>query len=149
MVWFLLNCLIKLFALIDIVQFIAHWCCLVFDYFAAVWFLWLFCRCLFFLLSLVNNSLTVLVCFSYLSLFICSLTWAFFLSLCRYSLLVVQFVLVCTKLLMTFPVSASLESVNIPRARAVEALKLFKHFDEFLDGQTSMAPVFKDKTRLY
>jgi len=39
------------------------------------------------------------------------------------------------------------ESVNIPRARAVEALKLFKHFDEFLDGQTSMAPVFKDKTR--
>jgi hypothetical protein len=45
------------------------------------------------------------------------------------------------------PDPSSTESVNIPRARAVEALKLFKHFDEFLDGQTSMAPVFKDKTR--
>jgi len=42
-----------------------------------------------------------------------------------------------------------LESVNTPRARAVEALKLIKHFDEFLEGETSVAPVFMDKSRLY
>jgi len=42
-----------------------------------------------------------------------------------------------------------LESVNTPRARAVEALKLMKHFDEFLDGETSVSPVFMDKSRLY
>jgi len=42
-----------------------------------------------------------------------------------------------------------LESVNTPRARAVEALRLIKHFDEFLDGETSLSPVFMDKTRLY
>ena len=41
-----------------------------------------------------------------------------------------------------------LESVNTPRARAVEALKLIKHFDEFLEGETSVAPVFMDKSRL-
>ena len=42
-----------------------------------------------------------------------------------------------------------LESVNTPRARAEEALKLMKHFDDFLDGETSVSPVFMDKTRLY
>jgi len=42
-----------------------------------------------------------------------------------------------------------LESVNTPRARAVEALRLIKHFDEFLDGETSVSPVFMDKSRLY
>jgi len=42
-----------------------------------------------------------------------------------------------------------LESVNTPRARAEEALKLMKHFDEFLDGETSVSPVFMDKSRLY
>jgi len=42
-----------------------------------------------------------------------------------------------------------LESVNTPRARAVEALKLMKHFDDFLDGDTSVSPVFMDKARLY
>jgi len=42
-----------------------------------------------------------------------------------------------------------LESVNTPRARAVEALRLMKHFDEFLDGETSVSPVFLDKGRLY
>jgi hypothetical protein len=42
-----------------------------------------------------------------------------------------------------------LESVNTPRARAVEALKLMKHFDDFLDGETSVSPVFMDKARLH
>jgi len=42
-----------------------------------------------------------------------------------------------------------LESVNTPRARAVEALKLMKHFDDFLDGETSVSPVFMEKSRLY
>jgi len=42
-----------------------------------------------------------------------------------------------------------LESVNTPRARAEEALKLMKHFDDFLDGDTSVSPVFTDKARLY
>ena len=42
-----------------------------------------------------------------------------------------------------------LESVNTPRARAEEALKLMKHFDDFLDGETSVSPVFMDKARLY
>lgn len=42
-----------------------------------------------------------------------------------------------------------LESVNTPRARAVEALKLMKHFDDFLDGETSVSPVFMDKSRLH
>ena len=42
-----------------------------------------------------------------------------------------------------------LESVNTPRARAEEALKLMKHFDDFLDGDTSVSPVFTEKTRLY
>jgi len=37
--------------------------------------------------------------------------------------------------------------VNTPRARAVEALRLIKHFDEFLDGETSVSPVFMDKSR--
>jgi len=31
------------------------------------------------------------------------------------------------------------------RSRDVEALKLMKHFDEFLRGETSMSPVFSDK----
>lgn len=39
-----------------------------------------------------------------------------------------------------------LESVNTPRARDVEALRLMKHFDEFLGGETSpLSPVFTDK----
>ena len=38
-----------------------------------------------------------------------------------------------------------LESVNTPRARDVEALKLMKHFDEFLGGETNLSPVFNDK----
>ena len=42
-----------------------------------------------------------------------------------------------------------LESVNIPRARAEEALKLMQHFDDFLDGKTSVSPIFMDKARLY
>ena len=42
-----------------------------------------------------------------------------------------------------------LESVNTPRARAEEALKLMKHFDDFLDGETSVSPVFTDEKRLY
>ena len=33
--------------------------------------------------------------------------------------------------------------------RAEEALKLMKHFDDFLDGDTSVSPVFTDKARLY
>merc|ERR1711992_290723 len=42
-----------------------------------------------------------------------------------------------------------LESVNTPRSRAVEALKLMKHFEEFIDGATSTSPIFTDKTRLH
>ena len=42
-----------------------------------------------------------------------------------------------------------LESVNTPRARAEEALKLMQHFDDFLDGETSVSPIFMDKARLY
>ncbi len=38
-----------------------------------------------------------------------------------------------------------LESVNTPRARVVEALRLMKHFDEFLGGETNLSPVFNDK----
>ena len=42
-----------------------------------------------------------------------------------------------------------LESVNTPRSRTVEALKLMKHFEEFVAGETSISPVFTDKTRLH
>ena len=44
-----------------------------------------------------------------------------------------------------------LESVNTPRARDVEALKLMRHFEEFLGsrGETSLSSVFNDKSRLY
>ncbi len=42
-----------------------------------------------------------------------------------------------------------LESVNTPRSRTVEALKLMKHFEEFVAGETSMSPVFTDKSRLH
>jgi hypothetical protein len=42
-----------------------------------------------------------------------------------------------------------LESVNTPRSRAVEALKLMKHFEDFVDGETSTSPVFTDKKRLH
>lgn len=42
-----------------------------------------------------------------------------------------------------------LESVNTPRARDVEALKLMKHFDEFLGGEANLSPVFNDKSRLH
>ena len=42
-----------------------------------------------------------------------------------------------------------LESVNTPRSRAVEALKLMEHFEEFIDGATSTSPIFTDKTRLH
>ncbi len=38
-----------------------------------------------------------------------------------------------------------LESVNTPRSRDVEALRLMKHFDEFLGGETNLSPVFNDK----
>ena len=38
-----------------------------------------------------------------------------------------------------------LESVNTPRARAEEALKLMQHFDDFLDGETSVSPVLWKK----
>jgi hypothetical protein len=38
-----------------------------------------------------------------------------------------------------------LESVNTPRSRDVEALRLMKHFDEFLGGETALSPVFNDK----
>ena len=42
-----------------------------------------------------------------------------------------------------------LESVNTPRKRAEEALKLMKHFDDFLDGESSVSPVFMDRSRLF
>ena len=42
-----------------------------------------------------------------------------------------------------------LESVNTPRSRGVEALKLMRHFEEFLGGETSLSSVFNDKSRLY
>ena len=42
-----------------------------------------------------------------------------------------------------------LESVNTPRARAVAALQLMRHFEEFMDGETSTSPVFTDKSRLH
>ena len=42
-----------------------------------------------------------------------------------------------------------LESVNTPRARSEEALKLMKHFDDFLDGETSVSPVFTNEALLY
>ena len=39
-----------------------------------------------------------------------------------------------------------LESVNIPRSRDEEALKLMKYLDEFLDNsETSLSPIFNDK----
>ena len=38
-----------------------------------------------------------------------------------------------------------LESVNTRRSRDVEALKLMKHFEEFLGGETALSPVFNDK----
>lgn len=38
-----------------------------------------------------------------------------------------------------------LESVNTPRARDVEALKLMKHLNEFIRGETNLSPVFNDK----
>ena len=42
-----------------------------------------------------------------------------------------------------------LESVNTPRSRAVAALQLMRHFEEFMDGETSTSPVFTDKARLH
>lgn len=39
-----------------------------------------------------------------------------------------------------------LESVNIPRARAVEAQKLMRHFSEFLSPGPLTDPIFTDKT---
>ena len=42
-----------------------------------------------------------------------------------------------------------LESVNAPRSRTVAALKLMRHFEEFIDGETSTSPVFTDKSRLH
>uniref|UniRef100_A0A0N5B6B6 Exocyst complex component 5 n=1 Tax=Strongyloides papillosus TaxID=174720 RepID=A0A0N5B6B6_STREA len=41
-----------------------------------------------------------------------------------------------------------LESVNAPRARALEALQLIKHFDEFLADQPLTSAVFTDPERL-
>ena len=41
-----------------------------------------------------------------------------------------------------------LESVNAPRSRAVAALNLMRHFEEFIDGETSTSPVFTDKSKL-
>lgn len=40
-----------------------------------------------------------------------------------------------------------LESINTPRSRDVEALRLMKHFEEFLGGETALSPVFNDKSR--
>jgi len=42
-----------------------------------------------------------------------------------------------------------LEAANTPRSRDMEALRLMKHFDEFLGGETNLSPVFNDKTRLH
>jgi len=42
-----------------------------------------------------------------------------------------------------------LESVNAPRSRAVAALNLMRHFEEFIDGETSTSPVFTDKSKLH
>ena len=42
-----------------------------------------------------------------------------------------------------------LESVNTPRSRDVEALKLMRHFEEFLCGEASLSPVFNDSSRLH
>lgn len=39
-----------------------------------------------------------------------------------------------------------LESVNTPRARAVEAQKLMRHFSEFLTPGPITDPIFTDKT---
>jgi Exocyst complex component Sec10. len=41
-----------------------------------------------------------------------------------------------------------LESVNTPRARAVEAQKLMNHFAEFLSPGPLLAEVFTDKARV-
>jgi recyclin-1 len=41
-----------------------------------------------------------------------------------------------------------LESVNTPRARAVEAQKLMNHFAEFLSPGPLLAEVFTDKTQV-
>lgn len=42
-----------------------------------------------------------------------------------------------------------LESVNAPRYRAEAALKLMRHFEEFVESETSTSPVFTDKSRLH
>ena len=42
-----------------------------------------------------------------------------------------------------------LESVNAPRSRAVAALNLMRHFEEFVDGETSTSPIFTDKSKLH
>ena len=42
-----------------------------------------------------------------------------------------------------------LESVNTPRARDVEALKLMRHFEEFLSGEAALSPIFNDNARLH
>jgi len=42
-----------------------------------------------------------------------------------------------------------LESVNTPRSRDVEALKLMRHFEEFLCGEASLSSVFNDGSRLH
>ena len=42
-----------------------------------------------------------------------------------------------------------LESVNTPRARDVEALKLMRHFEEFLSGEAALSPIFNDNSRLH
>lgn len=42
-----------------------------------------------------------------------------------------------------------LESVNTPRARAVEAQKLMNHFAEFISPGPLLADVFTDKARVF
>lgn len=53
--------------------------------------------------------------------------------------------LVATKVLH---LGDQLESVNIPRARAVEAQKLMRHFSDFLSPGPLTDPIFTDKTSL-
>lgn len=42
-----------------------------------------------------------------------------------------------------------LESVNAPRSRAVAALNLMQHFEEFVESENPSSPVFTDRTRLH
>ena len=42
-----------------------------------------------------------------------------------------------------------LESVNTPRARAVEAQKLMSHFADFMSPSKSLGEIFTDKSKVH